>query len=115
MLDKFKKPCCIEFYKAYDSILKNMGFHLLFFLYIKEKICSLESIENAHKALVDAFIDFTRARTFTYNLVPQNEVEIRRDIYIKVFDFCYKKSFNVSSSPSDPKELKASIFKPKTK
>lgn len=115
MLDKFKKPCCIEFYNAYDSILKNMGFHYLFIHYIKKKICNLESIENAHKALIDSFIDFTRARTFTYKLVPQNEVEIRRDIYIKVFDFCYKKTFNGSSSPSDPKELKASIFKSKTK
>ena len=64
MFDKFQKPCCIEFYNAYDSILKNIGFHMQFFSFLKTKFDKIQSTKHAHKAVIEIFIEFIRSEVF---------------------------------------------------
>ena len=113
MFERFKKPCCIEFYEAYDSILKNMDFHVQFFFFFKTKFEKIQSIEYAHKIVIESFIEFIRIKIFDPQIIPPEEVKKRSFLSKKIFDFCYRNFFNVSSTPSNPSELNNSLFKSK--
>lgn len=112
---KFRKPCCIEFYNAYDSILKNMGAHIQFFSFLKSNFNKIQSTEHAHKALVELFIKFIRSEKFDIQLDLPEEAKKKRTIYNKIFEFCYQSFFKETAVPSDPNKLNHSLFKSETK
>lgn len=90
IFEKFQKPHCIEFYNAYDSIRKNIDFHWDFFLFIRDKFLRLPSTEDADKHTMNAFIKFIRTRIYSTHttLLPQEAIDQRREMYLKIFDFC---------------------------
>lgn len=115
MFDKFQKPCCIEFYNAYDSILKNIGFHMQFFSFLKTKFDKIQSTKHAHKAVIEIFIEFIRSEVFDTQVNLAEETKRRSLLSKKIFDFCYCDFFEVSATPSDPRELNNSLFKSELK
>jgi hypothetical protein len=115
MFKNYKEPCCIEFYNAYDSILKNMGFHAQFFFFFKTKFGETQSIEYAHKVVVESFIDFIKFEKFDPQIISQEETKKRSSLSKKIFDFCYRTFFKVSSTPSNSSELKQSLFESELK
>ena len=62
----FQEPCCIEFYNAYDSILKNIGFHMQFFSFLKTKFDKIQSTRHAHKAVIEIFIELIMRKMFSH-------------------------------------------------
>ena len=115
MFEKFKKPCCTEFYNAYDSLLKNYEFHLQFFNFFKEKLDGISSTDHAYKDVIRLFIEFIRRfKTFYTKIIPQEDVEKRSSLYLKIFDYCCCDILKVSA-PSDIRELDEILFQSQTK
>lgn len=115
MFDKFQKPCCIEFYNAYDSILKNIGFHMQFFSFLKTKFDKIQSTKHAHKAVIEIFIEYIRSEVFDTQINLADETKKRSILSKKIFDFCYRYFTKSSTTPSDPRELNKSLFKSEIK
>jgi len=115
MFEKYKDACCIEFYNAYDSILKNIGHHLQFFFFFQTKFEEIQSIEYAHKVLIELFVKFIRLEKFDIEFDLPNVIKIKKAAYKKIFEFCYLDFFKVLTIPSDPNELNHSLFLSETK
>lgn len=111
----FQEPCCIEFYNAYDSILKNIGFHMQFFSFLKTKFDKIQSTRHAHKAVIEIFIEYIRSEVFDTQINSADESKKRSILSKKIFDFCYCNFTKDSTTPSDPRELNKSLFKSEIK
>ena len=112
---KFKKPCCLEFYNAYDTILKNHEFHEQFFSSLKKKLDNIKSTEQAHKDVIDWFIDFICLEILDPNKTIPEEAKRRTSLCQRIFNFCCDGFFEDSTTSSDLRELKNKLFKSEIK
>ena len=116
MFEKYNDACCIEFYNAYDSIMKNiMGHHYEFYYFFKKKFEEIQLTEYAHKATIESFIDFIWSETLDAGFIPPEESKRRKTLSKRIFDSCYRDLFKTSSMPSDLGELKQSLFQSELK